>query len=304
MAIFAVHFTFADDDLKRIGSSYFETDPYSAGANTNNKPQTNTTINNNTNAPTAADHTVKSPSNQDLHRIGSSYFKKLSTVDDSHSGIRQLGAAYEQNTGGASWFYPFFDYLASNNLYYEIRAYFVYNYISHASALQDVPISSQNNVIGEGVRGFLGYLIPITPKFTVLPFLGLWYIHNAFFTYSDNLGNSISSNSYIPTLGAKLSLELNELLALYFTYSIGYQFATLSGTGVYANANNPQVSGYLSGIEIGLPYNVNNSWSIVPYTQLNTGSFQPNTTASQPIWNINPLTTSVVTYALRVTYTW
>ena len=266
------------DGTTQIGNSYFESQVITPTVNTPGTPQQNLLTSE--------------------IQIGNSFFESSTKVVER---ISQIGLSYEDRINMSDIF-VYYNQLLSNNLFYEIRAYAGYNYLVTNPNLPQLPISNQNNPPGYGFVGILGYVIPLNNNVTLMPFIRLSYYNNFAVVYSNSNGNSINSNQYIAQGGARLSLDINKIFAIYASYWAGYQVTYLSGGGAFANSNDPQLSGLASTLEFGLPYKMTKRLSFIPYTQYNVSANSPNNSASTTPYNAITATNTNILYGIKIGY--
>jgi hypothetical protein len=233
-------------------------------------------------------------------QIGNSFFE--SNIAQIRA-ISQVGIAFEERPNIADT-YIFYNHLSSNNVFYEIRAYAGYNYQTNFHpAFNNLPISNQSLPLGYGFMGNLGYLIPLNSNVSLLPFIRLSYYNDFGIVYASTAGNSFGSNTYMAQLGARLSLKVNPVFAVYISYTGGYQDIFLNGTGgIYNGVDNPQITGYASTLEFGLPYKLTKNWSLTPSMQFNTNAIAPNPTAAGSPYNARTITFTNNVYAVKLSY--
>ena len=240
--------------------------------------------------------------------IGNNYFEnkpdsKKTLVARS---INQIGAAVEarQNLFDA---YLFLNQLLPNQIFYELRAYGIYNYLYRlppSAPYVDSPIltGDQRHQLGYGGSGTLGYNISISPKVSILPFIRAQAITNFIEVYADILGNKISSISYGGFAGLRLSLRVTEDFAVYTQYFAGYQWTPLQGQGVYAINDRAQIDLPVSVFEFGTPYKITERLNFTPYLQFTTAKVMPNVAAERPPFNVREFVNTNTFYAIKLGY--
>lgn len=238
------------------------------------------------------------PMQLEVVQIGSSFFESANVETAS---IRQVGIAYEDRVN-LSDFYIYFNQLLENNIFYEVRAYMVYPYQTTNPGFPQIPSSNEPNPLGYGALGILGYVIFLNSNVTLMPFLRLAYFDNFYLVYSNSDGSSIDTSQYMGQIGARLSLKVNNAFAVYASYYAGYQIVYLSGSGTYATSDDPQVAGLASTMEIGMPYKMTKSWSVIPSFMYNVTVNNPNHAASTAPYNGITITPTNVAFALRLSY--
>ena len=235
--------------------------------------------------------------------IGNSFFKGNSSKTVS---ISQLGVAYEGHQS-YSHFYAFFNKLCANQIYYELRAYFTYHYISqNPPSITIVPntlfITDEKNPLGTGGSGILGYQFFINSKVSFMPFIRVQDLSNTMVAYEDKKGNALNSVNYTGYLGAKLSMAVNDNFAIYSQFYGGYDKTILSGRGIFNASKHPTFNAAITVLEFGTPYRIQGPWSITPYFQLVTVGYKLDSMAQNKIYALNPLTNSSSVFALKVGY--
>jgi hypothetical protein len=248
------------------------------------------------------------PTQNSREQIGNSYF-------DTHpvkpnrlppKTISQVGlAADEHQTNVAA--YVFINQLFTNNIFYELRAYTIYNYISRTPPApplvpEVIPVSSVQHPKGYGGIGILGYNIVINPNVSVMPFIRLQAMKNAIAAYQDSFGNEIDSADYTALLGTKVSMRVNQEFAIYTQYFAGYQSSFLNGRGIYSNSGHPTINAFTSVLEFGLPYKITKKLSITPYLQFITAGPNPNQAARNQPYNMGELARTNTIYAIKIGY--
>ena len=240
-------------------------------------------------------------------QIGNSYFQHApSKKTEPQKTISQIGStveALEDRMDG----YLFFNQLFVNHIYYEFRAYALYHYttknVPKSPAVNYVvTTANENNPMGHGEVGILGYNVDVNEKISLMPFVRLQHFTNAAAPYEDDFGNEIHSVSYSALLGTKLSMRVTGDFAIYTQYYAGYQRSLLSGQGVYASASQPVINTGVSVIELGAPYKLTPSLSITPYLQFITTFDNPNQVALNSPYNISQFTNTNTLYAIKLGY--
>ena len=135
-----------------------------------------------------------------------------------------------------------------------------------------------------------------------MPFIRLSYYNNFSVVYASNNGDSINSETYMAQGGARLSMKINKVFATYVNYWAGYHDTYMNGTGQYASSNNPQLAGFASTLELGFPYRMTKSTSIVPYLQYNTTAENPNAGATADPYNARVFTNVNNLIGLKFSY--
>ena len=234
-------------------------------------------------------------------QIGNSYFSKSQTKT-----ISQVGPSVEAHQNYIN-FFVFVNQLCTNHLFYELRGYATYDYISQNPPAPPlvptiIPVSSERNLMGYGGVGILGYNININKHVSFLPFVRLQRLTNTFAAYSDSFGNAVSSVNYAAFLGGKLSMRVTQIFAIYAQYYAGYQKSLLSGRGIFSTAGNPTVNALASVIEFGAPYKINKSLSITPYLVWITAGINPNQVSRDKPYSISQLTNPNNAYGIKLGY--
>ena len=213
-------------------------------------------------------------------QIGNSYFKSLITKP-----INQLGAAIESRENSTP-FYLFFNQLTVGHVFYELRAYGVINKITSPIPL---PIATtQQSSFGYGGAALLGYNINITPNVSFLPHIRGQILRDAFASYSDSLGNQMGSMDYSGSAGAKISVRITDVFALYVLGSVGYQWSALVGDGFFIYSRGAAANVYLASIDVGAPYKIQQfSLSITPFAQVAEVIVNPNRAAVLMVYPVN-----------------
>lgn len=239
-------------------------------------------------------------------QIGNSYFKSMLKAPISQFGG---GSESEQvhSTISDSLFYLFFNQLMTNHVFYEVRAYEVYNYISNSSLPQSLVSTSssgahQHHLLGYGGVGILGYNINVTPNMAILPSIRVQAFTNNFIVYLDSLGNQIGSNDYGFSMGAKISQRLTEVFAIFGQGFIGYQWSLITGKGVFATQGQATANIYFAGLDFGAPYKMTNALSLTPYMQLIPALINLNKAATQSTSSFGSLSDLVTVYGFKVGY--
>lgn len=238
--------------------------------------------------------------------IGNNYFentpnsKKKAVVRT----ISQVGAAYEARQN-MSDVYLFLNQLLPNKLFYEFRAYGIYNYLYRAPpSVQDLEIhlEDERHQVGYGGSGTLGYNINISPRVSVLPFVRVQAITNFIEVYADVLGNKINSFSYGGFLGARLALRVTEDFAVYTQYFAGYLWTPLTGQGAFAITEHAQINLPTSVFEFGTPYKITERLNFTPYLQFTTAAVNPNQAAKNSPFNVRTFVNTNTFYAVKFGY--
>ena len=277
-SLFIINTAFSDPSTTQIGNSFFK--------NKTQKPEQSL------------------PQENPNGQIGNSYFE--GSPASTKSTISQVGVVIEEHQANALGF-AFLNQLFTNHIFYELRAYTSYHYITQKPPApplvpEVIPISSERNPIGYGGSGILGYNINVTPNVSFLPFTRLQLITNTVEAYEDTYGNKKHSINYLAYLGGKLSFRVNEVFAVYSQYYAGYLRSVLSGQGVYSTKGHPAINAFTSTLEFGAPYKINKAWSITPSLLLITTAPNVNQVARNEPYNVSQLTTTNSVYSIRVGY--
>lgn len=241
----------------------------------------------------------------DTTQIGNSYFKKKPA--DAHTQIiNQLGGAYESHRRFSEG-YAFFNQYFPNQVFYELRLLGTSHHLRPTPLKPPlvpsiIPHAKEHHVIGYGGIGILGYNFIGSPVMSFMPFVRLHAIANTSFAYDDIYGNRIRSGNYGTYIGGKLSIQLSNPLAFYAQYYGGYQFAALSGSGVYHTEQHAVVKSYPSFFEFGTPLKIHNAWNITPYMQLIYSPNRPNRIAQNRPYSIPVKTVPESLYAIKLGY--
>lgn len=250
------------------------------------------------NAPTISSNTSE--------QIGNSYFKSFLTKP-----ISQFGGATESYQFHSdiydSVLYVFFNQLTTNHVFYEVRAYGVYNYLSNISLPEPLALTSssaahQQHLLGYGGMGILGYNINVTPNLAILPSIRVQALTNTFLAYSDSLGNKIGSNDYSFSIGAKLSQRVSDVFAVYGLGFIGYQWSLITGKGFFVPKDQATANVYFAGLEFGAPYKITKALSLTPYLQLIPALVNLNKAAILSTSPFGQLSGLVTVYGFKVGY--
>ncbi len=237
------------------------------------------------------------------NQIGTSFFQLTTTKT---TPIREIGIANEQHQDFAV-IYLVLNKLFTNRIFCELRAYSVYRYRTATPPQPPVvttaiPSSSERNLFGYGGIAIIGYNIDLNDKVSLMPFTRLQALTNTALAYKDTFGNEIQSANYTAYLGGKLSMQVTPVFATYVSYFAGYNKTVLTGHGVYPNAGNPTINGFISVIELGAPYKFNKLWNLTPYLQFITFAPYANKAADTPPYNVKDITTTGSVFAVRLSY--
>ncbi|MCX7116118.1 MAG: hypothetical protein NTW08_09475 [Gammaproteobacteria bacterium] len=246
------------------------------------------------------------PSDNTSEQIGNSYF-----ISDLKEPISQIGGAIESYQFHSeiydSLLYVFFNQLMANHVFYEVRAYGVYNYLSQilvpdSQALTSRSTALQQHLLGYGGVGILGYNINITPDVAMLPSIRVGALTNTFIAYTDSLGNNIGSNDYTVSIGTKLSKRCSDVFAVYGLGFIGYQWSLITGNGVFAHKAQANANVYFVGLEGGAPYKMTKALSLTPYLQYVPAWVNLNNPARRATSAFGQPSGAVTVYGFKVGY--
>lgn len=218
----------------------------------------------------------------------------------------QVGFALEERSTPFADGYLFVNQMIHGRLYWELRGYYLHNYVVVAPPAGAVPrplAKNEHGLNGTGVVGLFGYNFPISKNLTLLPYFRSQYFTNTISAYSDSLGNEITTGNTTYYLGLKLTMTVNEVLSIYGNLFAGYLRTTLDGKGFFATPTTPRINSTVSTYQIGLTYKATPSWSLTPYAQLNISNNRPNWVAIRPPINNSGLTTNSTLFGFRVAYT-
>lgn len=242
-------------------------------------------------------------------QIGNSYFSnspKKSIKPQKVKPISQIGPAVELRQDYAD-FYLFLNQLYANHIFYELRAYAIYRYITAPPPPPDfspriISAADERNLLGYGGIGIFGYNFELNPNVSFMPFIRLQALTNSAAAYKDSFGNEVDSINYTGLLGGKLSMRVTDIFALYAQYFAGYQHSTLHRYGLFENTAKPVVNAFASIMEFGAPYRINKSFSVTPYLQFITSIPHLNQVARSAPYNINTFTNTNTLYAIKLGY--
>lgn len=246
------------------------------------------------------------PANAQNYHTKPVYHKnKTNLTAPKKAFVIQVGAALEERSAYANG-YLFFNQTIYDAVFYELRGYYVRNYIVTAPPSKAVHIPSlknEQNLNGVGIVGIVGYIFPIVQhKVFLMPFTRLQYFTNTSSAYKDSFGNKILSHVSTYFLGLKLNMIINEIVSMYLQYYAGYQRSLLTGRGYFSTTTDPILNQLTSTYELGFPYKITSSWTLSPYIQWVTTATNPNFTAlNTPISN-NGLTATTGVYAVKLAY--
>lgn len=243
------------------------------------------------------------------------------------SFVNQLGIALEERNNYADA-YLYFNQVIHDKLYWEVRGYYLRNFIVTAppkapnalpsgpiiSALTNVPVSApvplpsvndQDNLQGYGVVGKLGWVFHPTDMVSVLPYFRLQAFTNNNTPYKDDLGNSIESDASAYLLGLKLSMDVNDIFGIFIDYHGGIQKVKFNVGGYYTIVPSElEMKELTSTFEMGAAYKLNQCLTLIPYIQLIMTSHDPSFNVySGPIQN-NGLTTFTPLFGAKIAYKW
>ena len=110
----------------------------------------------------------------------------------------QVGINFEERNSTYADAYLTINQLIYDRYFWELRRYYVHNYIVTAPPAKAVPLplaKNEQNVNGDGTVGIFGVDFHVTPKVSLLPFVRLQYFTNTSNAYKDTFGNEIASYS-------------------------------------------------------------------------------------------------------------
>ena len=237
-----------------------------------------------------------------------------------YSGV--IGTGVKNQTvsaaGGAVEFWPialqsyaFFTQTLANGIYYELRAYTSYNYISQNPMFPTVPISNMSNTEGYGFLARLGYDFNINQYIDLIPYVRLSNFYDMLLVYKDSNVNSINSVAYAVLPGIKIAYKVTPVFNPYIDISAGFQQVNL--TGNFAGSPTPNsstgvVDQTVINYEIGFSSKLTDSLSMIPFTRYITTTNSPNSSAAAPYeqngFNISPLTATQPVYGFKLSYSW
>jgi len=226
--------------------------------------------------------------------------------------ISNAGGAFEFLPNGTN-IYGFFSQTLSNDIYYEVRLYGRYNYITANPNIPGIPPSNQIPPPGYGVSGMLGYNFHPNDLVDITPYLRINVQQDMGPVYSDTNGNHIDSTTYAILPGGRLIFKATPVFSPYVNIWGGYQ--TNSLTGSYPNSvtmSNVPVSGSLNQIaityEIGLGTRLSEHITLIPYWQYITTFNNPDAAASAAINQGGPNQSNATgiaqVFALKLNVAW
>ena len=121
--------------------------------------------------------------------------------------ISAAGFAVQDNQNSAQT-YIFFTQTLANQIYYEVRLWGAYNYMTQNPLFPSVNVSNINNPPGYGFSGFIGYNFHVSELLDLTPYFRSNYLNNMNLVYADTNGNYINSVAISGYLGAKFSFKL------------------------------------------------------------------------------------------------
>lgn len=226
--------------------------------------------------------------------------------------ISNAGSALEFLPNGTNIF-GFFSQTTATDVYYEIRLYGRYNYVTANPNIPGIPASNENPPPGYDVTGILGYNFHPTQAVNLTPFIRINVAYNMGPVYSDTNGDYVNSTTYAYLIGGKLAVQASPTLSPYATIWGGYQVNNL--TGAFPNSatmSNTQITGVLNQIavyyELGLGIRLSEHLTVVPYWQYITTFNSPNGPAATAIdqggLNQSYLTGTSQVLAIKLTVSW
>lgn len=197
--------------------------------------------------------------------------------------ITATGSAIQQ-TPNSTQGYLFFTQTLSNQIYYEVRLWAAYNYMSQNPIFPNVSVSSIQNPPGWGASGFLGYNFHPCDLMDITPFYRFDYYDNMTIVYEDNMGNYIHSKAWGSYLGIKLVFQELRYSSPFINIWTGIQQIALTGNlqdGPSPNiVQNAIVNQIISNVQIGLNLKVSSYISLIPYWQYQTVANYPDNLAA------------------------
>lgn len=215
---------------------------------------------------------------------------------------KQIGVAVEERSPLVDT-YIYFNQKFSNNIFYQLRAYYIHDYITNSAPAKAVPRPDdrdQESLNGTGGVFILGRIFSPNPDVKLSPFVRLQYLTNTVMPYKDSLGNEISSKSGTAYLGLNLAMKINEKFSDYIQYYAGYQRTNLDGEGYFSTSGDPAINSLTSTLEIGLPYKLTNIWTATPFVQWITTTNNPNNDAFNAPISASARTSTGAVYGFKI----
>ncbi len=188
-----------------------------------------------------------------------------------------------QETPNNTQAYLFFSQTLANQIYYEVRVWGAYNYMTQNPIFTSVPVSNIQNPPGTGFSGFFGYNFHVNEHIDMTPYARMNYFKNFQLVYEDSNGNYINSTTLAGFLGLKISFKETKYFTPYLNFWMGFQQVALTGTlqegtnpGVVQTATVDQI---VANTQIGFGFKVSQSMSLIPYWQYQTAANYPDSVA-------------------------
>lgn len=258
-----------------------------------------------------AQPTVSTPERRNESQVLSEYSGVVGT-SPGHVTISSAGAAFELLPNGTN-IYGFFSQTLANDIYYEVRLYGRYNYVTANPNIPGIPPSNENPPPGYGLAGMFGYNFHATDVVDITPYVRINTQYNMGPVYSDTNGDYLNSTTYAFLLGGKLAFRATPVFSPYVNIWGGYQINNL--TGSYPNSatkSNTPINGQLNQIaltyEIGMGTKISEHIVLIPYWQYQTTFNNPNTAASTAIdqggLNQSNITGVAQAFGLKLNVAW
>ncbi len=224
---------------------------------------------------------IKSSAMASESAILSDYLGVVGTAP-SAVAITSAGAALQQGPNNAQG-YLFFSQTLVNRLYYELRIYGAYNYMTQNPIFPSVAVSNIQNPPGWGGSGFLGYNFHASETLDITPYVRINYLKNMLLVYEDSNGNYINSVALSGYLGGKFSFKLIKGITPYINFWAGYQQVALTGNleegampGVIQTATVDQL---VANTELGISFKASTHINLIPYYDYQTTANYPDSVA-------------------------
>ncbi len=201
--------------------------------------------------------------------------------------ISSAGAALQQGPNNAQA-YLFFSQTLANRLYYEVRAYGAYNYMTQNPIFPSVAVSNIQNPPGWGGSALLGYNFHASDALDITPYVRFNYYRNMLLVYEDSNGNYINSKALTGLVGSKFTFKMLKGLSPYFNFYAGYQQVALWGSleeGTMPGVNQTAtVDQLVANSEFGISFKVSSNINLIPYYIYQTTANYPDSVAiTKPI---------------------
>lgn len=218
-----------------------------------------------------------------------------------------------QETPNNTQAYLFFSQTLANQIYYEVRVWGAYNYMTQNPIFDSVPVSNIQNPLGTGFSGFLGYNFHVNEHIDMTPYARMNYFKNFQLVYEDSNGNYINSTTLAGFLGLKISFKETKYFTPYLNFWMGFQQVALIGTlqegitnrGVVQTATVDQI---VANTQIGFGFKVSQSMSLIPYWQYQTAANYPDSVAmAKPEkggFGVNSQTNSIQIIGAKFNVSW